>query len=205
MKKNKNVLFSDIKCTPNFKNKNDSIMKKLLFIVLMLCNVLFANSATNEKQTSQNLLKKITKDNYSLREIPLDQYTSLKRTKENIDKYGKKHIKYQIDHKDVPVENHWIIAHHNENDFSVRGRIVSDLDDINTIPTLTEAKAKQIAIIAAEITNPIWKIAEYEKLKQTIENDPKATNEPIGELVIYDGNYSYVAAQYRLAYKFDIL
>jgi len=203
MKKNKNVMLTENKSTLFFKNKNVLIMKKLLLLTLMLTNVLFANGTTNQQQTNQNLLKKITKDNLSLREIPLDQYTSLKRVKENIDKKGNGHTKFQLTKDGVIVENHIVIAHVNGNEISMGGKVIPDFK-INTNPTLTEPEANQIAIYTANVTNPIWDIEEYEILKKKVENDPNATNRPNGELVIYDGNYSYDAAQYRLAYKFQI-
>jgi len=203
MKKNKNVMFTNNKSTLFFKNKNDLIMKKLLLVTLMLTNVLFTNGTTNQQQTSQNLLKKITKDNLSLREIPLDQYTSLKRVNSNMDKNGGEHIKYQPTINGVPIEKHIIIAHRNGDEVIYGGKVIPDFE-INTSPTLTEPEANQLAIAAAVITEPVWELEIYEKLKKKIEKDPNATNKPKGELVIYDGNYSYDAAQYRLAYKFQI-
>jgi len=55
-----------------------------------------------------------------------------------------------------------------------------------------------------KIKKPSWENEAYENLLKTIKNDPDATNYPKGELVIYDNNYSQIAENYRLAYKFQI-
>jgi len=60
------------------------------------------------------------------------------------------------------------------------------------------------ALASMHIKIPSWENEAYENLLKKVKNDPEATNYPKGQLVIYDNNYSQIAANYRLAYKFQI-
>jgi len=71
---------------------------------------------------------------------------------ETIDRFGKKHLKFQQIHKQVPVWGHEIIIHLDETNtpYSINGDILSPLNIASTTPAITPHDAVNSVIQAAK-------------------------------------------------------
>ncbi|MBN2572700.1 MAG: M4 family metallopeptidase [Ignavibacteriales bacterium] len=78
------------------------------------------------------------------------------------------------------------------------------VQDLSTIPKLTEQQALEYALKFINAEKYAWEDSQKEDLIKQIENDKNATYFPIGELVIIEKNRYTENSIPVLAYKFDI-
>ena len=121
------------------------------------------------------------------------------------DELGFTHTRYQQYYKNIPVIGGEYIAHENFSGLDCINGIVFNITNMVVIPSLNEATAlnKALAYIGAKKYK--WEnIAEINHLRKIFE-DPDLNYDPKGVLVIYPVNNEFSdAADFRLAYKFDI-
>jgi len=217
MKKNKNVMSKDnYESTLFFKNKTISSMKKILVLWITCLFIVPINGQINKKEAIQNLLKqKIPRQNFEPREISLKEALNNKaelnlNENDELIEFSKKtnkngivYNKIKHKHNGIYVEGSILIAIEGNNKLKMKTKFVPGLN-LNTKPTLSEQEALTFALPSMNIKIPSWEKQAYEYLLKKIKNDPMATNYPKGELVIYDNNYSQVAENYRLAYKYQV-
>lgn len=120
------------------------------------------------------------------------------------DALGYRHFRFQQTYKDVPIEGAVYLMHEKNNQVkNANGKLVRNLN-LNTTPAICKSEALEIALSHVDATLYAWNHPMYENLKKQIENCIDATFYPAGELVIIDLGFGIEAANYRLAYKFDI-
>ena len=214
MKKNKNSTIMNYKSTPIFKNKMLLTMKKLM-ILLITCLFFLPIKGQKSDQLQTPFKQKVPWKPYVPREISMKQFVPNKQDlglleNNELNIVTKTTNKNRINEEkfvqtigDKMVEGSMIITRQDDSQVYYKGHFVPGLS-LDTNPSIKESEALQFAINSMNIIKPSWEDQAYEKLLKTVKNDPNATNYPKGELVIYDNNYSQIAENYRLAYKFQI-
>ncbi len=120
------------------------------------------------------------------------------------DKQGIIHYRYQQYHNGVPVDGAVYIIHEKAGKASTgNGQLVSGLNTLAKaaiFPSVALNKAMQ----AVPSQKYIWQDNESEKMLRELKNNPVATYYPVPELVVFDKKFSGVASSYKLAYKIEI-
>ncbi len=115
-----------------------------------------------------------------------------------------KHYRYQQSYKGIPIEGAIYLLH--EKDALVHhanGRLVRALN-LNTNPTIDETTALQAALAEVEGERYAWQEMPYEARIKAQKKSPSATYYPKGKLLIFNPDFDGQAADYRLAYQFDV-
>jgi Zn-dependent metalloprotease len=126
----------------------------------------------------------------------------LKR-KEN-DQLGFTHYRYQQTYNNTVVEDgEYLVHERNGRVESVNGMWMDGIT-LNTNVSVSESTALQAAIDFTGATVYKWEIQGEDDLLKRIKNDPNASWNPTGELVIVCAGNDFMKRDYRLAWKFDI-
>jgi gliding motility-associated-like protein len=117
---------------------------------------------------------------------------------------GYRHIRYQIEYNNTPITGSVIIAHF------LNGKLHSfngdhyGTGDFTLSPTLNEEQCLQFALSHINAESYMWESEGEEALLKEIMEDESATYYPSGELVYCAPGAKPVAADIKLAYKFNI-
>lgn len=128
----------------------------------------------------------------------------LVKQREEEDRLGQQHIRYQVAHNGIPVYGAFVYTH-GTNDMvaSVNGKLPKQITPM--LAALSEANALEAAkqYIGAETYK--WELqCEEDHLKWETEHE-HATYFPKGELVYINPNFDFTQTdKFRLAYRFDI-
>ena len=121
------------------------------------------------------------------------------------DKLGMVHYRYQQTINGIPVEGTMYIAHTKNNKVvSVNGIIFDKFNNTDAAPSLSEDAALQNALNYTHADEYRWQSAVHEAEIKEITDNTNATWFPKAELVFASPKGNRTAANYRLAYKFDI-
>ncbi|RMH63862.1 MAG: T9SS C-terminal target domain-containing protein [Calditrichaeota bacterium] len=140
----------------------------------------FKNSYNLGEQTTFNLAKKES-DALGFIHKRLDQYYKGIRIAD---------VQYILHIRDGRVEK-------------ANGLAVSDLN-VDVTPRLTEKEALAKALQAINADTYMWELKANEKFVKKLRQDPKATYEPKGELLLTSGTQPRLAENYHLVYRFDV-
>lgn len=184
------LMFFSLKAQPDFsekempKNTNNQNTQWLKF-----------------KANQQQTVKQLAADKALLK---LQTYDELQLLKTSNDVLGYRHYRYQQTYKGIPVENAIYLIHEKDNRVkNANGKLVHNLN-LSTKPAINETAALQAALTHINATLYAWEDPVHEKNIQQVKNQTNATFYPSGELVILDPEFKQIAANYHLAYKFDI-
>ncbi len=129
------------------------------------------------------------------------QYHEFKVVRQNRDEQGMGHAKLQHLYKGVEVFGSELLLHGRSGVLtSINGEVVEELD-LDVTPSISAARALEIALEHSEGTLFRWQVAAQEALIKQIFNDPDRTWKPTPKLVVAakDGNFS--GDDFRLAYE----
>lgn len=178
---------------PNSENFNEPILENALQVI------------ESEKSSIPKFIEFRTGFSPALEDLSsfLNQFSkntfTLVEKSRNEDQIGYTHIKFQQVINNIPLEFNVVTAHvKNGIITSISGNLEGKLPSINTA-VLTEKIALKKAMNTINAKTYKWQIAEEEAHIKTMENNPKATYYPKGELV-YFANESGL----YLTYKFNI-
>jgi len=149
----------------------------------------------------------LTIDNFSYNYrslMGLSQKDNMKLLREETDKSGGKHYRFQQYYDQVKIDGCEIILHE-KNEFiqSLNGSWIKNLN-VNTTPTLTEDVARQFALDAVKAQQYRWQVPQEEQLLKKIKNDSNATYFPEGKLLLVAFPFNINPDNFKLAYKFNI-
>jgi len=150
-------------------------------------------------------------DQQAALELAQDKTTLSLRTDDDLDllsaendALGYRHYRYQQTYKGVAIEGAIYLMHEKNNQVkTANGGLVHDLD-MTTSPGLTEAAALQSALAHIDAEVYAWDDPAHEKMMREVKEKSDATFYPSGDVVIINPTFQLEAANYRLAYKFDI-
>jgi Zn-dependent metalloprotease len=129
---------------------------------------------------------------------------AMKLSKQETDKLGFTHYRYQQYYQDIPVRaGEYIIHAKDDNAVSGNGKIITGLN-ISANPQITSDDAVNSAMEYTNAESYMWENAGEEAILKQIKNDPSATYFPLPELMIADKSCDGIAANYQLVYKVDI-
>lgn len=136
--------------------------------------------------------------------LKLQKEDELQLLKTSNDALGFRHHRYQQKYKGIPVEGAIYLIHEKNNKVKqANGKLVHNLK-LSTKPAISETEALKAALKHLNATLYAWEDAVHEQSIQQVKNNADATFYPSGELVIVEPKFTQKAANYRLAYKFDI-
>ncbi len=144
-----------------------------------------------DKTSSKNYLKSLLKYNDETTAVPIKKY------KDKIGGYHESFVEY---YRGVEVEGTKYTIHYGKdgNVYKASGCFWT-IDQLNTIPKISEGNALQYAIRHIGAKKYAWEDSDSERMIKHLKNDPNATNYPKGILLIHiKDNLPY------LAYKFII-
>lgn len=120
------------------------------------------------------------------------------------DKLGHVHYRYQQTLDGKPIEDAIWIAHTKADKiYSLNGLIYQKISPASSAGLSQEvALGKALQFVNASTYK--WEIAEEEKHLKWESEDQTASYYPQGELVFISSHYSFLAKDYRLAYKFNV-
>ncbi|MCX6351965.1 MAG: M4 family metallopeptidase [Bacteroidetes bacterium] len=120
------------------------------------------------------------------------------------DDIGYTHHRFEQYYKGIPVTVSMIIMHEkNGNCVSFNGEFFPGIN-LNTVPSISEKNALEIAKKYSGGTSFMWEKPEEEAFLKKIKDDPTATYFPKGELRICPINGQPKKGNFRLTYRFDI-
>lgn len=137
-------------------------------------------------------------------EFGLETNDEMKMIRQETDKIGFTHFRYQQYYKGVPVEGAVFIIHDKGGKAkSANGQIVKGLNVSNNaqiVPLVALNKAMQ------EVPSEkyVWQDNESQNMLKQLKNDPNASYYPVPELIVFDKKFSGNASSYKLAYKVEI-
>jgi len=128
----------------------------------------------------------------------------MKIIRQENDKLGFVHYRYQQYFKSLPVDGAVYIIHDKNGKANTgNGQIVSGLNiQVNT--NISKTEALNIALKEVPSQKYIWQDNESETMLKQIKKDVNATYYPVPELVLFDKKFSKNASSYKLAYKIEI-
>ncbi len=131
-----------------------------------------------------------------------DYSFSLIRNEE--DKLGMSHARYQQEYKGVKVEGAQFILHSTNNKLArANGRLVKGLQG-SAMATINFEQALNKAKSYTGATVFYWELTEMEAFIKDVKGNPNATFYPKNELVWVDSTFSQNGDAYKLAYKMDL-
>lgn len=120
------------------------------------------------------------------------------------DLLGHEHYRFQQTLNGAPIEDAiWIVHTNNDRVYSLNGLIYNAIS-CPTTAGISEAAALENALTHVGATTYKWELAAEERHLKWEKQDLEATYHPTAELVFVSANYSFLAEDYRLAYKFNI-
>jgi Zn-dependent metalloprotease len=133
------------------------------------------------------------------------QQEDLKPYRQELDDLGFTHTRYQQYYKNVPVEGGEYIAHEKSSGLDCINGVVFKIKEMDVKPFYSDAMALNKALVYVGAKKYKWEnLAEINQLRE-IFGKPDFNYDPKAELVIYPVNNEFSdAANFRLAYKFDI-
>lgn len=130
--------------------------------------------------------------------------TGFNLLREDVDKLGHIHYRYQQTLNGKPIEDAIWIAHTKNNRvYSVNGLIYDKITAPSTA-ALTETAALDKALDFVGATIYKWELPGEEEHLKWETGDVNATYVPQGQLVFVSAGNTFLAKDYRLAYKFNI-
>lgn len=129
---------------------------------------------------------------------------AMKVTKMEADLNGLTHTRYQQTYQGVPVAGAEYIVHDIQGiAHTANGKLVTGLN-CTVVPSVSADAAinKAIGFIGAQ--KYMWEDEANERMLKHITENAGATYYPKAELVIFDKDYSGIAANYRLAWKINV-
>ena len=137
-------------------------------------------------------------------EFGLSDNDEMKIIRQETDKIGLTHYRFQQYYKGVPVDGAVYIIHDKSGKAnSANGQIVTGLN-LTSVAQIVPLVALNRAIQEVPSEKYIWQDNESQKMLKQIKNDQNASYYPVPELVIFDKKFSGNALSYRLAYKVEI-
>ncbi len=137
-------------------------------------------------------------------EFGLTKNDEMKIVRQENDKLGFVHYRYQQYNNGLPVDGAVYIIHEkNGKAVTGNGQIVSGLNK-SAKPIISKTEALNIAMKEIPSQKYIWQDNESEKMLKQIKKDNNATYYPVPELVLFDKKFSGNATAYKLAYKIEI-
>ena len=120
------------------------------------------------------------------------------------DQLGFSHYRVRQAYQGVEVEGGMYLLHSYQGKVSsVNGEFYPDIN-LNTTPSISEPQALQTALDYIHADLYQWQIPGMEAFLQQEQNDPFATNYPVGVQVIAPANGKPDAGDFRLTWRFDI-
>ncbi len=120
------------------------------------------------------------------------------------EKDGQKHYRYRQTMSGVPIEAATLIAHTvNDRVHSLNGNFYQNLPNAFS-PAVSETVALDAAMNYVGASLYKWQMPAEEAHLKVEQNNESATYFPVGEIVYVSTDYSFNAASYRAAWKFDI-
>jgi len=137
-------------------------------------------------------------------ELNMKSGDELRLVSEFNDELGYKHQKFQQFYKGIKVENGLYNVHAKEGKIEVLNGDFLSINDMPTLPGLTEKEALQIALGFVNAEVYMWQNAGNEKWAKS--NEPSGTFVPNGEMIIVGKLVSAEQNQYEpvVAYKFNV-
>lgn len=134
----------------------------------------------------------------------LDENIGFIKLRDEQDKLGMQHSRYQLSNNGIPVFGAFIYTHGSNNMISsINGKMPSQMSIRQA--SLTEANALESAKNHVGAESYKWELPSEEQHLKWESNDPTATYFPKGELVYVNPNFNFNETEsFRLAYKFDI-
>lgn len=141
---------------------------------------------------------------WAKRTFKLDQNIDFVKLRDEADKEGMQHNRYQVTNNGVPVFGAFAYTHAQNNMvLSFNGKLPTQIEVKQ--PTLSEANAMQRAKQHIGATTYKWELAGEEAHLKWETNDTTATYFPTAELVYINPSFNFKdGTHFRLAYAFDI-
>lgn len=128
----------------------------------------------------------------------------MKLSKQETDKLGFTHYRFQQYYQDIPVRaGEYVIHAKDVKAVSGNGKIVKGIN-IPVIPLITSGDAINSAKEYISAESYMWESPAEEALLKQIKNDPAATYYPSPELMIASKKCDGIAANYKLVYRVDV-
>jgi len=128
----------------------------------------------------------------------------MKVKKQEPDKLGFTHYRFQQYYKGIPVRAGEYLIHAKDGKaVSGNGKLVKGIN-ISIISRISADEARDKAIAFTNAQKYMWENVNMETQLKSIKNDPSATYYPKPELIIADNKCTGIASNYKLAYKIDI-
>ncbi len=134
----------------------------------------------------------------------LDEQQDFKTLKTKTDELGWKHYRIQQTYQDIPIEFSQYLLHEKSGTIHKANGLVAPSLDLDPTPHFSDAAALQILLNEVNAQKYAWEDHDMETMLKSVKKKETATYCPMGELVWIDPTFENNAAQYKLAYKFDI-
>jgi Zn-dependent metalloprotease len=197
-------------------------MKKttLIFVLICLAAILNAQNFNGKLSQIAQPLSKSTTDwlkfsqDKQLNPLTLFEYYKeafglskndvMKIKKQETDKLGYTHYRFQQYYQGIPVRaGEYIIHAKDGNAYTGNGKLVKGIN-ISISPNINSDDAIEKAMAYTAAQSYMWESAAEENLLKKMKNDLNATYYPKPELMIADQKCDNIGANYKLVYKVDI-
>ncbi len=120
------------------------------------------------------------------------------------DELGYKHIRYQINFKQVPILGSVLIFHIKQGELKSFNGEVFKINNPNSDKRITEEKALALALDSLKADLYMWQSSDEEQNIKEIKSDPNATWYPKASLIYVPSQLDFSQSDFKLTYKFNI-
>ena len=200
-------------------------MKQFLYLPVFFCLWMTVSSSFGQQRFSHPDFSAIAKPSstqawiHFREDVRLDPETlfqkfpqafGLKKTDQmklnqfDTDQLGFSHYRYQLYHRNVPIEGADFIVHA-KNGVAIKANgLIPDQVDLATTPAIDHDQALSLALDHMKADSYMWENPANEKTLKYVFDDPNASFYPTGELLISDADFDPQHLDYHLVWKFEI-
>jgi len=182
-------------------------------ITLIACCLMFCSSQAQQKGKMENLnsawktfkgtnQSSATELSQNRTALSLSENDTLKLIATTKDDFDYKHYRYHQTYKGIPIEGAVYLIHEKQGKVKLsNGTLVKRLN-VKTQASISENEARQLAIKHTVAEQHLW---QYQSSSNNLLQGSKSISSSRGSLVIVDPRFTHHPANYRLAYKFQVV